>query len=97
MLMYRILLDSNVRGGTDLFFVVVGHFQTSPLKTALDIEALVGLAAVEDGLVAADLLSDVVECLDQSKTQLLALLVFRDGDILDVTDQAQVVDTSSRR
>lgn len=78
---------------TQLFFVVVGHLQTSPLEAALDVESFVGLAAVENGLVAADFLGNVVECLDQSQTQFFALLILCDGDILDVADQAQVVDT----
>lgn len=75
----------------DLFLVVVGHLQSSPLEAALDVEALVGLAAVEDRLVGADLFGDEVEGLDQAQAQLLALLVLCDGDILDVSDQAEVV------
>ena len=66
----------------------MGHLETSSSEAALDIEALVGLAAVEDALITADLLSDVVEGLDDSETQLLALLVLCDGDILDVADRA---------
>lgn len=70
------------------------HLESGPLKAALDVEALVCLAAVEDGLVAADLLGDEVEGLDEAETQLLALLVLCDGDVLDVADQAKVVDAS---
>ena len=76
----------------DLFLVVVGHLQPSPLKATLDVEALVGLAAIEDRLVGADLFGDEVEGLDQAQAQLLALLVLRDGDVLNVADQAEVVD-----
>lgn len=79
----------------DLFLVVVGHLQPSPLEAALDVEALVGLAAVEDGLVAADFLGDEVERLDEAEPQLLALLVLGDGDVLDVTDQPEVVDANA--
>lgn len=68
------------------------HLQTGPLEAALDVEALVGLAAVEDGLVAADLLGDEVQRLDEAEAELLALLVLCDGDVLDVAYQAQVVD-----
>lgn len=75
-----------------LFLVVVRHLEAGALEAALDVEALVGLAAVEDGLVAADALGDVVEGLDEAQAQLLALLVLGDGDVLDVADQAEVVD-----
>lgn len=75
-----------------LFLVVVRHLEAGALEAALDVEALVGLAAVEDGLVAADALGDVVEGLDEAQAQLLALLVLGDGDVLDVADQTEVVD-----
>lgn len=72
--------------------VVVGHLEACSPEAALDVEALVGLAAVENALVAPDLFGDKVEGLDQSKTQLLALLILGDCDILNVTDGAEVVD-----
>lgn len=68
------------------------HLQAGPLEAALDIEALVGLAAVEDALVAADLFGDRVEGLDDAQAKFLALLVLRDRNVLDVADQAHVVD-----
>lgn len=43
-------------------------------------------------LVAAHLLGDVVEGLDDAQPQLLALLVLGDGDVLNVSDEAEVVD-----
>lgn len=73
---------------THLFFVIVGHLQACSLEAALDVESLVGLAAVENRLVAADFFGDKVKRLDQSQPQLFALLVLRDGDVLDVADQA---------
>jgi len=76
--------------------VVVGHLKTGPPETTLHVEALVGLAAVQDALVAAHLLRDVVEGLDYAQPQLLALLVFGDGDVLDVADEAEVVDTREK-
>lgn len=69
------------------------HLQTGPPESALDVEALVRLAAVEDALVAADFLGDVVERLDDAQTELLALLVLGDGDVLDVADLSEVVNT----
>lgn len=72
------------------------HLQTCPPEAALDVEALVCLAAVEDSLVAADLLGDEVECLDQPQTQLLALLVLGYRDVLDVSDEPEVVDAARK-
>ena len=69
----------------------MGHFEASAAEAALDVEALVGLAAVEDALVAADALGDVVEGLDQAQAELFALLVLGHGDVLDVAYQAQPV------
>ena len=68
------------------------HFQTCPLEAALDVEALVGFAAVENGLVTARLLGDEVQCLDHAETQLLALLILGNGDVLDVSDRPEIVD-----
>lgn len=73
------------------------HLQPRPPEAALDVEALVRLAAVEDALVAADLLGDEVERLDDAEAELLALLVLCDGDVLDVADLSEVVDAGSVR
>lgn len=81
----------------DLFLVVVGHLKPSPLEAALDVEALVGLAAVEDGLIGTNLLSNEVEGLDQAQAELLALLVLCDRDVLDVADKAEVVNAGGWR
>lgn len=72
--------------------VVVGHLKASSSESTLDVEAFVGVAAVEDALVAANLLGDVVEGLDQAEAELLALLILCDGDVFDVADLAQAVD-----
>ena len=76
--------------------VVMRHLQPCPPEAALDVEALVGLAAVEDALVAADLGRDVVERLDDAQPQLLALLVLGDRNVLDVADLAEAVDAVDR-
>jgi hypothetical protein len=68
------------------------HLQPRPLEAALDVEPLVRLAAVENALVAAHLCRDEVERLDDFEAEFLALLVFRDGDVFDVADEAKVVD-----
>lgn len=67
------------------------HFQTGPLEAALDVEPLVGLAAVENALVTSDVLGHVVQRLDDAQPELLALLVLRDGDVFNVSDQTHVV------
>ena len=79
-----------------LRFIVMGHLETRPPETALDVEALVGFAAVEDALVAAGFLGDEVEGLDESETEFLALLVFCDGDVFDMANGAKVVDAITR-
>lgn len=79
----------------DLFVVVVRHLQASPLETALDVESLVGVTAIKDSLVAANFVCDEVESLDQPETQLLALLILCDGDVLDVANLAEVMNAGS--
>ncbi len=76
---------------------VVRHLQARPSEAALDVESLVVLAAVEDGLVTPGLLGDEVERLDQVQAQLLALLVLGDGDVLDVADGAEIVDAGEEK
>lgn len=80
---------------TFVALVVVGHLQPSLAEAALDVEALILLAAVEDALVAADVGGDKVEGLDDAQAKLLALLVLGDGDVLDVSHGAEVVDAGS--
>lgn len=70
----------------------MGHLQPSPSESTLYVEALVGLTAIEYALVAADLLGDVIERLNDPQSQLLALLILRDRDVLDVANYSQVVD-----
>jgi hypothetical protein len=69
------------------------HFQPRSPKPALDVEPLIGLAAVQNTFVAAYLLSDEVQCLDNFQAEFLALLVFGDGNVFDVSDYAEVVNT----
>jgi len=78
-------------------FVVVRHLEAGPLEAAFDIETLVVLAAVEDGLVAARLGRDEVERLDDAQAQLLALLVLGNGDVFDVSNLTEIVDAGARR
>lgn len=82
---------------TFISLVVVRHFQAGPPKAALDVESLVGLTAVENALVAAHLLSDEVQGLYDAQTELLALLVLSHGNILYMTDKAQVMYTKEGR
>lgn len=66
--------------------IVVCHLQARSSEAALHVKAFVGVAAVENALIAADLLGDVVESLDKAQAELLALLIFGDGDVFDVSD-----------
>lgn len=74
--------------------VVVGHLKAGATEAALDVEALVDLAAVENRLVATDRGGDVVEGLDETEAELLALLVLGDGNVFDVADLAKAVDAA---
>lgn len=68
------------------------HLEARALEPTLNVEPLVGLAAVENALIAADLLGNRVQRLDDAQPELLALLVLGDRDVLDVADQAHVMD-----
>ena len=71
------------------------HLQTRPLETTLDIEALVRLRTVKNGLVATHVLRNKVQRLNDPQTKLLALLVLCDSNIFDVADEAEVVDATA--
>ena len=60
------------------------HLQPGPLESTLDIESFVWFRAIQNRLIASDLLGYVIECLDQSQAQFLALLICCDGDVFDV-------------
>ena len=68
------------------------HLEPRPLKPALNIEPLVRLRAIQNTLVAPHLLSHKVQRLDYAQPKLLPLLVLRNGNILNVSDEPQVVD-----
>ena len=71
------------------------HLQTRPLETTLDIEALVRLRTVKNGLVATHVLRNKVQRLNDPQTKLLALLVLCDSNVFDVADEAEVVDATA--
>jgi hypothetical protein len=79
-----------------LLLIVVRHLQTRPLEPALDIEALVRLRAVKDSLVATHILRNKVQRLDDPQPKLLALLVLCDSNILNMTDETEVVNTVTK-
>jgi len=78
-------------GLTLVSLVIMGHLQTGSPEAAFDVEALVGFAAVQDALVAADLLGDEIEGLDNAQTEFLALLILCYGDILDVPNETKAM------
>lgn len=72
-------------------FVVVGHFEASSFETAFDVKPLIGLATVENAFVTTDLFCHMIESLDDSQSQFLALLIFGHSNIFDVADESHVV------
>lgn len=73
------------------------HLETRSLESALDVEPLVGLTAVQDALVATDVCGNEIEGLDDFESELLALLVLGYRYILDVSDETEVVDARMRQ
>lgn len=61
------------------------HLQTSPLEPTLNIETLVGFRTIQNRLVAANFLGDEIERLDELEAKFLALLVFGDRDVFNVS------------
>ena len=85
------------RPGLNLFLVViVRHFESRPLKATLNVKALIGLAAVKDRLVAANLVGNEIECLDQPKTQFFPLLVLRNRNVFDMGDRSEAMNADDR-
>ena len=70
----------------------MSHLEPCPLETAFHVEPLVCLAAIKYALVAAHLGCDEIEGLDNLEAELLALLVLRHGNILDMAYETEVVD-----
>jgi hypothetical protein len=68
------------------------HLQPRPLKPTLDIEPLIRLRAIQNRLITPRLLRHKVQRLDDPQTQLLALLVLRHRNILNVSDKPQLMD-----
>lgn len=68
------------------------HLQSRPLVSAFDVESFVCFAAIQNALVTADLLSHEIESLDQLESELLPLLIFGNGDVFDMTNEAKMVD-----
>lgn len=68
--------------------MIMRHLQPCPLESALDIESLIRLRTIKNRLVAAYLLGDEVERLDEFQAEFLALLVFCNGNVFDVSYEA---------
>src|ERR1700743_341978 len=73
-------------------FIVMGHLKTCSSVSTFHIESFICLTAIQYTLVASHLLCQVVQCLYESHTQFLPLLVLGDGDIFDVAHKTEVVD-----
>jgi hypothetical protein len=72
--------------------IIMCHLQPCPLEATLDIEPLVRFATVQNALVTAHFFGDEFERLDDFQAELFALLVFGDGNVFNVSDEAEVVD-----
>ena len=70
------------------------HLEPSSLVAAFDIEALVGFRAVQDGLVAPNLLRYMIQCFYDVKAKVFPLLVFRNRNVLNMTDESKIVDAT---
>jgi hypothetical protein len=75
--------------------IIMCHLQPRPLISTLNVEALICFAAIQNTLIAPHLLRDKVQCLNELQSQFLPLLIFRDGDIFDVSYETEVMDAVS--
>lgn len=76
---------------TRSLFIVVCHLQSCPLEPALDIKSFIGLAAIQNALVASDFFRNIIQCLYYSQAELLSLLVLGHYNVFDVTDHAEIM------
>lgn len=65
--------------------MVMGHLEACSLESTFHVEPLVCFTAIKDSLIAPDFLRNEIECLYNLEAEFLALLVFRHGNIFDVT------------
>lgn len=91
----RSLLTRHILTRTPI--IIMRHLQPSPLIPTLNIEPLVRLAAIQNTLIASNLLGHEIQRLDELQTEFLALLIFRNSDILDMSYESEVVDAISNR
>jgi tRNA-dihydrouridine synthase len=69
------------------------HFHPGAGIPTLRIEPFIPLRTVQNRLVAADIDGDRIERLDEFLAEAFALVVVVNGNIFDVADGAEVVDT----
>ena len=72
--------------------VLVYHLETGALKTTFDVKALNIIAAVEDTLVAAKRLCELVESLDDAQAEFLALLVLGNCNVFNMANRTELAD-----
>lgn len=68
--------------------MIMSHLNTSPLEATLDIKALIHLTAIEDSLITANMLRNIIQSLNHLQSQLLPLLILRNGNIFNMSDDA---------
>ena len=69
-------------------FVVMRHLQSCSFEATLNVETLICLAAIQNTLVAANLLCNEIKRLDEFQSELFALLIFCYCNIFDMSDDA---------
>lgn len=75
--------------------IIVCHLKPSPLVATFDIETLIRFRTIEDSLVAPNLFRHIIQRLYDVKAEVFPLLVFGNCDILDMTDQAEIMDATN--
>jgi hypothetical protein len=69
----------------------MGHFRPCLFVVTFCIECLVTWRAVQYRFVAADIDRDIIQCLHQLLTKVFPLVILGDGDVLDVSNYAKVM------
>lgn len=69
------------------------HLQSSSLVPTLHIKAFIRFTTVQDTLVASHFLSNEIQCLDELQAEFLALLILCHGNVFDMADKSEVMNT----
>ena len=76
---------------------VIDHFQAGWMVAAFCVEFFLLFATVEDCLVASGAFGNRVERIHKQTSKTLALVLFGDANLLDMANDAPIMNTSARR